>query len=210
MRIIFLNLLLFLTISTVAQPSLSLRVFPGFSSNRVETNSDTLRISDDGSGLRLGASIVVDFPLTENYFFTTGVSYTAKKAGIVVFNRNTQQSSKQVLNIRYLQFPLTMKLYTNELSLDTKFYFQFGGMLEFKVGEKEKEGNADLINDFGFIDTSLLFAAGGEKKLGETTALYLGLVYTRGLIDVIKDTERFDGNLSMKNSIFGVEAGLRF
>ena len=83
-------------------------------------------------------------------------------------------------------------------------------MAEFKVGEKEKEGNAGFIRDFGFFDSSLLFAGGMEKKLGTTTAVYAGLSYQRGLIDVIKKTTRFDDVISMKTSVFGLEVGLKF
>lgn len=210
MRIIFLSLFILCSAGLMAQPSLSLKVYPAFSSNRVETSSDTLRLTDDGSGLRFGVSLVADFPMTENYYFTTGISYIAKKSGLVVLNRNTSQVSKQVTNVRYVQIPVSLKLYTNELSLDTRFYFQIGALAEFKVGENDVEGNAEIIEDYGFFDTSLLFAAGAERKLGTTTAAYVGISYQRGLIDIINDTARIDGDLTMKNSLIGLEVGLRF
>ena len=198
------------TISALAQPELSLKLFPVFSSNRIEDESDSLRITDDGTGLRIGVGLMADFPLTENYYFSTGVSYVAKKAGMVILNGNTQQASKQVVNLRYVQIPLSMKLYTNEMSLDTRFYFQFGILAEFKVGENEKEGDAEIIEDFTFFDTSLLFGAGVERKLGTSTAAYAGLTFQRGLIDVVSDNVPLDTDLSMKTGLFGLEVGLKF
>ena len=64
-RIILLNLLILLSYGSLsAQASLSIKVFPAFTANRVETESDSLKMNDDGSGLRMGFGVIADFPLT--------------------------------------------------------------------------------------------------------------------------------------------------
>jgi hypothetical protein len=194
----------------MAQPSLSVKVFPSLSLNRLESESDTLKFRNDGTGLRFGFGLIADLPLTENYYFSTGVSYISKKAGMKYLNVNDISTTAEVTNLRYLQIPVSLKLYTNEMSLDTRFYFQVGMLAEFKVGQNEiKRGNM-FVDGYNFFDTSLLFGIGAERKIGTTTAAYIGFSYQRGLINVINDTVRFDDEVTLKNSLLAFEAGIRF
>ena len=209
----FLLFFLFIASSAMSQIEMGFKVSPYWSSNRVDIESST-QVDNDGNALRITFGPVVDITINgnENYFFSTGLWLSTRRAGITYVDPGAiQQRTTQSYNLQYLTIPATMKLYTQEVMLDRRIYFQFGPTLDLKVSEKLKENNGDerLIQDFRFIDISLFFSAGMDWHLGGTR-VYGGITYSRGLVNAVTNTiSELDG-MTYKNDLFGIELGVMF
>src|SRR5699024_4570828 len=121
---------LFLILFTAnAQTKIGIKVSPLLSVNRVSTDDGNIAAASDGVGLRFSFGPIVDFFLKENYYFSTGILYTPKRAGISIKDELGIQRSEDY-KLQYLQIPAMIKLFTNELALDTRVYFKFGAIPE--------------------------------------------------------------------------------
>ncbi len=207
-----LLLLTFLTLAATAQIQLGFKASPYWSSNRVNIGSST-DVSNDGNALRFTLGPVADISINgnENYFFSTGLWFSMRRAGISYLNDNSERIT-QSYNLQYLSAPVTMKLYTQEVLLDKRIYFQFGPTIDIKISDKLKEGDPDnhLIDKFRFMDLSLFMSAGMDWYMGGTTRVYGGLTYSRGLINAAADTIEPLNDMSYKNDLFGIELGVMF
>lgn len=181
---------------------------PLLSTNRVDYDRDTKNhdFTSNDTGLRFSGGPILDIELTENYYANTGILFISKRAGI----KAQHNQVSEVYNLEYVALPATLKLFTNEVSLDTKVYFQFGGRLEFLVSQKEKDDDNFYITDFRIFDTSLLFGIGAEYKAGINTALFGGFSYSRGMINSVKETVPLESNLIIKNDLLSLNLGIKF
>lgn len=168
MKKLFLALLvLAATINTAsAQFEIGLKVSPSITSLRAESTSDHA-FASDGSKLSFGGGLIVDYFFGENYAFSTGllltgkggtITYTDRKntggfAGVVPF------TATQKISMQYLELPLSVKLFTNEIAPATRLYFQVGGSLNVPIGTR--------INGSKFYTDE---ATGAETKAVTTSA----------------------------------------
>jgi len=118
------------------------------------------------------------------------------KSGIKAENTspitNTKSNAESITNLQYLQIPVALKLFTNEVAPDVKLYFVVGGTAGIKIQEKKISYKDEtnlfiepaLGKGYSFGDVGLLLGAGAEYRLGESTTLFGGLSYNRGLINV--------------------------
>ncbi len=198
---------------------LGLRFAPGVAFSRVNEEIDSVDFSGKGIGVRFFGGPEVNIMMSENYVFTTGIWYMVKRAGFQIKDYGAQQ----VFNIQYLQLPATLKLYTNDIAVDTKLYFQFGGTLDIKLQQKTLSENVvRYANRMRFFDCSALIGAGVQLQMGQNTYVFGGITYTRGLlpsISTLYNTEFYDanGNLiqlpsvkALKNDMISLDIGLRF
>jgi hypothetical protein len=194
-------LLLLSTSITFAQDGkfkLGLRFAPSLSSINVQdlSEKDDLAFSGSSSGLRFSAGLSGDFYFGRNYSFYTGVWYSVMKSGIKAEYTNpiskNKSNAESITNLQYLQIPLALKLFTNEVAPDVKLYFVVGGTAGIKIQEK-KVSYKDETNSFiepalgkgySFGDVGLLLGAGAEYRLGESTTVFGGFSYNRGLLNV--------------------------
>jgi hypothetical protein len=211
-KYILLLLLTFSAFVASAQIQLGFKASPYWSSNRVNIGSST-DVSNDGNALRFTLGPVADISINGNdsYFFSTGLWFSARRAGISYLNDNSERIT-QSYNLQYLSVPVTMKLYTQEVLLDKRIYFQFGPTIDIKISDKLKEGDPDnqLVEKFRFIDLSLFMSAGMDWYMGGTTRIYGGLTYSRGLINAASKTIEPLNDMSYKNDLFGIELGVMF
>jgi len=208
-RFIFSIVLQLVCISLFAQAKIGLQISPTISSNRVETQSETYDVSNDGSSLKLRLGVVVDLPLADNYYFSTGLLYTPKEVGLKGVDLETNTTYSESYNFQYLQIPLTMKLFTNEITLDTRLFFNLGANAEIAISEKFDKENV-IIEDFKFFDASLVLGAGIERKIGTNTAVYGALMYNRGLINPISQSLDIGEDLILKNDLISLDIGIKF
>ncbi|MCA6078594.1 PorT family protein [Fulvivirga sedimenti] len=210
-KYIFILTILLGATSAMSQIQMGFKVSPYWSSNRVDVEVGDVNVENDGNGLRLTFGPVVDLSIdnNENYYFSTGLWLSSRRAGI---SYSGSERITQSYNLQYLSIPATMKLYTQEVMLDKRIFFQFGPTFDFKVSEKLKDGNRSirLIDDFRFIDVSLYFSAGLDWHLGSTTRIYGGLTYSRGLVNAAKNTISDLNEMTYKNDLFGIELGVMF
>ena len=209
-RLLCCSVFIIVTIASHAQVKLGLQLNPTVSSNRFETLSDTVNISNNGSKLKFKFGPIVDIPITETYYFSTGILYAPKQASLKVENRNTGVTTTELYNLQYLQIPLALKLFTNEIALDTKLYFSLGTIAEIKIHEKADKKEYIAIENFSIVDVGLLLAAGVEYNIGLNTVLFGGLSYNRGLANAITDHIALDEDISMKNDLLSLDLGIKF
>jgi len=210
---------------------LGLRFAPNIAMNRVVdlVDTDGLSFSKNGAGVRYSAGLTGDFYFGKNYSFYTGLWYTVMRTGIKFDSTGTKPEMKfngeSVYNLQYLQIPVALKLFTNEIGTDLKMYFVVGGTLGIKIDEKEKSWKKNLSSaqkpskgsGHSFGDVGLLLGSGVEYQMGETTTLFFGLSYNRGLLDIAskkgpmwihsKDASEF---YTISTSLLSLETGIKF
>jgi hypothetical protein len=210
MKNVFLLLILLLSVQLVsAQSKLGLKLSPTLSLNRATYDNDTYDLQEDGTGGRFVFGLIYDYMLSENYYLSTGLLYAPKRLAFSLRDKATATEVKEAYNLQYLQLPATLKLFTNELSLDTRVYFQLGGLLELKVAEKAQGKDYDVVDDIRFFDTSLYVGAGLERRLGYNTLLFGGIFYNRGLLNAVTDLQA-PYDFELRNDLLGLDLGIKF
>ena len=197
--------LFFFCISTAfAQVKIGLQVSPSLSFNRVKDESSTLNFSSNGVGARLVAGVLVDYLWQENYYISSGLFFLPKRVGV-----KSNNGVEEVYRLQYLQVPVALKLFTNEVALDTRVYFQVGLTADFKILE-DNVSEQTLIDRFRTLDSSLLLSAGAEYRYGYNTILFGGFSYRRGLGNVVRREGATGGDLIVKNDLFSLDLGIKF
>ena len=185
---------------------LGIKLSPTIIFNRFVSHSDSIAINNTQNDKRFTFGLTADFGLTDNYFFSTGVLYSLRKVTFAAVNLNSGESDTEQYSLEYIELPLTLKLYTNDIGVDSKIYFQPGFTLDFLVNWKGINKNDNRVNGFYFFDSSFYIGAGLEKMLGVTTAFFAGLFYQRGLVDIANKND----DITLKNDLLGLDLGLRF
>ncbi len=211
MKILLVASLVILSINVShAQTKLGLRLNPGVITQRISYTNDGNTVGNGSNAFNFSALLFADFEMSSNYFFNTGVGYTSKRMNINYQQQGEPNSFTKNYNIQYVQIPATLKLYTNEISLDKKLFFQFGPLIEIAIHNKESKQELPVIEQFRPLDISLLFATGLQFQLAPQTAIQIGFNYTRGLINVVKSSADGIGDLTIKNDIYALDLSLKF
>ncbi|GAB2856235.1 porin family protein [Hymenobacter ruber] len=210
--------------SASAQVEIGLKVSPSITSLRAESTSANA-FGSDGSQFGFGGGLVVDYFFGENYAFSTGLLLTGKGGTISytdVLPGNRTTVVKQKMTAQYLELPLSVKLFTNEIAPATRLYFQVGGSLNVPIGTRINDSKfyvdpatnvENKASDYVyFFDADALVGAGLEYQLGQSTKLFAGLGYHRGLVDIDHYFERKRDfkDVTIKNSSFGLDLGIKF
>ncbi len=213
-----------------AQVEIGLKVSPSISYLRTDSPSAT-SFSSESSKFSFGGGIFMDYFFGENYAFNTGLFLTGKggtisyieQTGAVGTGGGQPGRVEQKIAMQYLEVPLTVKLFTNEVAPDTRIYFQVGGSLAIPV-QTRINGQKNYIDPFNGnsestagshvfdVDANIIGAVGAEYQLGQSTKFLAGLSYHHGLIDTdryFEKTRNFD-SVNIKNSIFSLDLGLKF
>lgn len=208
---------------------LSIRFAPGLAFNSAQIDG-ALPITNQGTAVRLSGGLSADIFVAENYAFSTGLWYTIKRSAFEKVPFPSQNATPAPLgiseyNLQYLQIPVSLKLFTNEIMTDTRVYFQLGSTFDVKLAEKAKRQGENafyrrsIAQDtkiYKPIDVGILLGAGIEMRLSEYNSAYAGLTYNRGLINALKGGLKDDAGVSyndqMKsiNSLLSLELGLKF
>lgn len=205
-----LILLVILTTAGLAQPKVGLTFSPSVALNRIKFKADQMDITNNGSALKFKFGLEADFDITETYSFSTGLIYTPKRAGYTI-EPEGEPVAREVYKSQYLQIPLTMKLYTSEVLPDIKGYFQLGFLAEVKIFSEPLDDNYTLIQKFKPYDTSFIFGVGGERNSGASSILYAAIVYNRGLINVVSQTDpSVTDELITKMDMISLQVGIKF
>lgn len=191
-----------------AQSKVGIKFSPTLSTNRVNDVSDGISYDENGVGGRFIFGPVLDLFITENYYFSTGLLYAPKRVGVTV-TPPTGATAEEAYKLQYLQIPATLKLFTNELALDTRVYFQLGGLFELKISDKPSEETYQYIEGFRLFDLGVHLGTGVEYRVGYNTLLFGGIYYNRGLINVVTKTLG-DADINIKNDLLGLEFGVKF
>ncbi len=208
MKKLFVTTILIISFfSLQAQVKFGFKAAPQLSFNRIQSGSDAYDIENDGSSIKLLLGPTFDFPFRENHYFSTGLFFNGKQAAFIATDKNNREVSSENYNLQYLQIPFTLKLFTEEIGLDKKLYFQFGGTTDIRL--QGILSNDNLLNQVHFFDLSALLAAGMEYRIGLKTKLFAGLYYNRGLLNTVSQT-RIEGEWRLNNDTVGLEIGVIF
>lgn len=209
MKKIILFLCLFLVLCEVkAQPKIGITFSPSLSSSRVKYKNDVIDISRDGSALKFKLGLETDFSITETYSISTGLIFAPKRVGFKIVDPISGSKTEEY-KLQYLQIPLTLKLYTNEVMPDIKAYFQLGFLGEIKVFDEALDESYTLVQKFRDYDTSFLFGIGAEYGASISSVIYLALVYNRGLVNIVNETTA-SKNLITKLDMLSLQIGIKF
>lgn len=161
-------------------------------------SSDVEEVNPDGARFHLQTGLTMDFFFAENYAFSAGFGLnnlggTLAYADSTIFVSHEDsiylmpgQSVRHKL--QYLDFPVGLKLKTEELGYATIFLeLGFNPMININAKGTTEDGTLD---DENISETTRLFnlgyhaGLGVEYRLGGNTALVGGLRWTAGLTDV--------------------------
>jgi hypothetical protein len=209
---------LFMTSSAFAQWEIGIKISPSIGTNRVVFPS-TINFEALNAKTHFGGGVIADYFFGENYAFSTGLIYMGKGAGVKYSMKDGSKAGSDEFGIQYLEIPVTVKLFTNDIATDTRLYFQAGGSFDPRISAKVNGDKLDAANNdkkyssyFNFMDISALFGFGAEKQMGESTKIFGGFSYHRGLIDIDNFYEdKFSSkNIEVKNSYVALDLGLKF
>ena len=208
-RYIFVLVIFIGSTQAFSQAKVGLQLSPTISSSRIETQSNTYSLKSDGAQLKFKFGLIADFMLADNYYFSTGLLYVPKQVTLIATEEPNLRTLTEEYNLQYLQIPLTMKLYTNEITLDTRLFFNIGATAELAISEKFDIDN-EVIGDYKLFDSSLLLGAGVERNIGVNTAVYIAVVYNRGLINPIANALDIGQKIILKNDMLSLDLGIKF
>lgn len=217
-KIALLMLFLCAGFTSMAQIEIGLQVSPTISGNRFVAE-DRYHFEKESNNLRLGVGVIADYFFAQNYAFSTGLIYRGKGAEISYTATDTDGNSiteKDDLTIQYIELPLTLKLFTNEVAPGTIVYFQVGGSLNTKVAaqvdDKKVINSEKVIKRFNIFEADVLLGGGAEFQMGQSTKLFAGLTYHRGLTDIddFYEERLNDKNISLKNNGVSLDFGVKF
>ena len=220
-KITFLVLFLLAGFTSMAQVEIGLMVSPTISSPRFIAE-DKYNFENEGSKLGLGVGVVADYFFAQNYAFSTGLIYRSK-GGELSYRFAREENGSTVTtqgqddnSLQYIELPISLKLFTNEVAPGTILYFQVGGSLNTRVsanvnGEKVINGEK-VAKRFSIFEADAILGGGAEFQMGESTKLFAGLTYHRGLsnIDDYYRDVLGDKNIGIKNNGFSLDVGVKF
>ena len=137
--------------------------------------------------------------------------FAAKRAAI----KNEVLNISEEHKLQYLQVPILLKLYTSEITLDTRLYFKLGGLIELKIEERAAtvaDPSKSFIEKFTPLDVAFLLGAGIEYDISPPTSLSIGISYQRGLVNAIKSQASIPGvpKVIYKNDFLSLDLGIGF
>ncbi|SFQ40228.1 porin family protein [Hymenobacter arizonensis] len=225
MKKLFFALLAFAASITTAsaQIEIGLKISPSINSMRAESPSDKA-FKSDGSQFGFGGGLVVDYFFGENYALSTGLLLNGRGGTISYRDVSGGQpfTATQKFNMQYLQAPLTVKLFTNEVAPDTRLYFQVGGSLNVPIGTRINSSKfytdpataqeTKASDHVLFLDADALASLGVEFQLAKSTKVFAGISYNRGLIDIDRYFEKTRDfrDITIKNSSVALDLGIKF
>ncbi len=208
--IITASLVILMLNASIAQTKLGLKLSPSIITQRITQSNDSISVTNGSKAFNPSLTLFAEISFSENYFFTTGIGYISKRVNLKVTTPGFNTTQNKSYNTQYIQVPATLKLYTNEIALDKKLYFQFGPLIDIAIHTKESDGNFNVIKKMQPIDISLLFASGLQIQLAPQTSIQIGINYTRGLINIISKDAINDDGFIIKNDLYGIDIAVKF
>ncbi len=206
----------------IHQIEMGLRFAPSLNLNTAEGSGAYAGFLPNGSGVRMSVGPTIDyFFFKDRYALSSGLYYTIKRSGFQMpgnFGESRVGAGvpykESTYNLQYLQVPVSVKLFANNIAPSVRVYVQTGGLLSLKLAERalEKERNALYMAEsggsqrqYGFGDIELLLGAGIQYRINPVNAVNIGFSYQRGLLDVARG-----GQLLSKSRIISLDLGFKF
>lgn len=212
MRKYIISALLILSFSSVLFSQdyrIGIKLAPTLSNVRTSVGDGGTSLKRDGSAVKFLLGAFVDIPFKENYFFHGGVNFATKSTKISAQN-GVSALRLEEYDHEYLQIPLLLKLYTNELMLDTRLFFNFGIIPEIRLNTASEDPGNLLITEFSDFDLAGNFGGGVERSIGVNTRIFAGLNYNIGFLNTVKAQSTAYNEFTLKSNLFSLEIGIKF
>jgi hypothetical protein len=190
------------------------------------------------SGGSVGIAFTVDLPVTEKFYFATGLNIYSK--AFTIRNTDGAYSGVSSFGLTYLQIPLTVKRYFMQINDQLRLYGKLGPTIDFKIKEKLK-GDYDgshywnlaknLYNNdptrgrngdnksmalFNPLNFGLLLSVGGEYKLTDQIILTAAINYNPSFANTINPSLKLNDinktpvgdGVKIRTSVVTVEIGV--
>lgn len=183
---------------------------------------DTKTIEYQGMKLGFGYGFIGEFTIADNFSFASGfeVQYSGGKIqntnAIVNFPNGSatyvDSSAIQTSTIRlqYLEFPLTLKMKTNEINYLT-YFLRVGGSVGIKLNANSDEDyksntpgisnfseqDVDINKNINFFRAAFVVGGGFEYSLGGSTTALVELTFNNGLTDIFDEENKGINNYMM-------------
>ena len=210
MRKHIISALLVLSLSGISLAQdyhIGIKIAPALSHITAIKNS---QVSREGTAVKLLLGAFVDIPFKENYFFSGGLNYASKSSYFRA--AATGASAIEEYAHEYVQVPLLLKLYTNEIALDVKLFFNFGLVPEVRLNtlSKSTSRNTPVVTDWADFDLAGNFGGGIERSIGVNTRIFTVLNYNLGFLNQVKSNEKAFGEIGIKSNLISLEFGIKF
>lgn len=178
-------------------------------SNWLSTENKDIETS---SKLSFGYGLIADYEFDERYAVSSGIFFNKASAKFTPEPPTIGDTSEIELKVQYIEIPFTLKLKTNEFGYLT-YFAQVGltpGLALSSRYDQEISGGEDIVNEkakefVNNINLSATIGGGVEYSISETTALFAGIFFQNGLLNVIEDNDGDSmsfGSLSLRLGIF--------
>ncbi len=189
-----------------------MKAAPNISWHRPETRG----FERNGATIGFSYGLIADFLFAENYAISSGM-HILHTGGKLKYPYKTEEDDlivdkRRDYSLRYLEFPLTIKLRTEEVGYVT-YFGQFGLGLGFNSkaeaderipqpdGSVVSRTDVDISDEIRFMRGAMIIGAGLEYSLGGRTSLMAGLVFNNGFSNVLKMENPYDPNASSPSSM---------
>ncbi|WP_420388544.1 outer membrane beta-barrel protein [Roseivirga sp.] len=185
---------------------------PTVSYNRSPSDGNSTSVEKDGSAVKFLLGAFVDVPFKENYYFHGGINYSTKVTKITVTDPAVMggQAVSERYDHEYLQLPLLVKLYTNEVLLDTRLFFNFGVIPEIRLNTSAEDAGVRFISKFQSVDLAGNFGGGIERAIGVNTNVFAALNFNVGFLNQVSEQNPIYDDIKVKNNMFALELGIKF
>jgi hypothetical protein len=211
---VLLAVLLLSVTAVHAQGRLSVQLSPGISLNRVHTNPNNQGFSSAGAAFHFKIGAICDYPIRENYYVSAGLLYSTQH--LAIKNKKSSPSLLEAHALHYLQTPFLLKLYTSELTLDTRLYAMLGIVGQLKINARNTGLQENLqqpfIKTFRRWGCSGLLGVGLEYDLSLSTSIFVGFSYQYGLLSAIVQHAQHPPASRMMgySDLLSIDLGVRF
>ena len=202
-----LFVLFFSGLSLAQDYRIGIKIAPTLSNIRSGDNS---LVDREGTAVKFLLGAFVDIPFKENYFFSGGVNYASKSSHFSA--ATTGATAIEEYSHEYVQVPLLLKLYTNEIMLDTKLFFNFGLVPEVRLNttNESTSRNAPIITEWSDLDMAGNFGGGIERGIGVNTRVFAALNYNIGFINQVQANAQAFGDVEFRSNLISLEFGIKF
>jgi len=181
-------------------------------------DSDDKFINSSGSNLGLRLGLKGEYFFAEKYAFTSGINFAFNQGGTLLhdvggkFWSKSDLSSENLLvlpdgvklkySIRYVEVPFGLKLFTNELFRDFRFFFEVPvvilgirsdaiGDIEGASSTMQNSEDENIDRDVNLLNLSWGLGGGVEYNVrggsSGSTNLFAGFFFNQGFTDVTDD-----------------------
>jgi len=228
--------LLMLNFCAQAQMIVGFKLSPGVAATHVKDRNGAFDgyTQNEGNRKVIGIGASIDFGVTDNWYFGTGLWFTQKN--LYIRNSIGGYSGVSNYNLAYLQIPALLKYRTGEVFTD-KLNLVFGGgpMLDLKLHEAVaggdgaqfmnlahnvggSNGNYKTMPLFAPANLGLYLSAGAEYQLLKIMGVYAGFSVNPSFINMINHRLLYNNavktplhdDLKITTTLISFDLGVKF